>query len=241
MGLLSPSPGGEGGGENSPKNSRLEPLNRSCRQFFSLVPFQRTRLATTDDRLRRRRMPCHPLPKGPRCAKRTTLLGKLTRGGLGFACRVSDNSFPGKLTGKRWERHPLGGVRIPRNKMSRFEPMNHPQADSSPSPGGEGWGEGERSLKSYFASLVCGRFMGRGKTTSANPNLPRKHCHAAPVHGEPRPPTLDAHWGHERSKSYPSPSPPLGERAGERWPFHHFPKVHGKGEVAGQIFYAVMS
>jgi hypothetical protein len=42
---------------------------------------------------------------------------------------------------------------------TRIGAMNCSHANSSPSPGGEGWGEGERSLKSYFASLVCGRFM----------------------------------------------------------------------------------
>jgi hypothetical protein len=61
-------------------------------------------------RAERRNPILHPLrlEREPRFAKRTFLVGKLTRGGLGFACRVSDLSLIGKLTCKRWERHPLG-------------------------------------------------------------------------------------------------------------------------------------
>ncbi len=44
----------------------------------------------------------------------------------------------------------------------------------SPSPGEEGWGEGERLLISRFAFLICGRFMGRADFFSipTSPALP---------------------------------------------------------------------
>src|SRR5579862_4029385 len=46
---------------------------------------------------------------------------------------------------------------------SRIEPLNRPHADSSPSPGGEGWGEGEL----YLESQVHGEGKG-DKIHSAN-------------------------------------------------------------------------
>src|SRR5580698_7518927 len=47
----------------------------------------------------------------PRFAKRTSPLGKLIGGGLGFAYHVSDRPFLGKPTGKCWEHHPISRVK----------------------------------------------------------------------------------------------------------------------------------
>src|SRR6202042_216751 len=47
--------------------------------------------------------------------------------------------------------------------VSRNETMNRSSADSSPSPGGEGWGEGERSLKGKFLPTHPKQVHGEGE------------------------------------------------------------------------------